>query len=76
METSDLAAQPDAAAPPESPEAETPEIAEINEAETSAQPDWSQSILSLLDQTTVLPTHIQADVANCAAELRALLTAR
>ncbi len=81
VEAPDLAALPDAAAPPESPEPEppepeSPEIAEINAAKTPAQPDWSQSILSLLDQTTVLPTHIQADVANCAAELRALLAAR
>lgn len=33
------------------------------------------SVLSLLDQTTRLPAHLRADVAGCAAELRAILAA-
>jgi hypothetical protein len=69
--TPDLGTMSEAAA-----SSETPQLARIDGPETMARPDRSQSVLSLLEKTTVLPTHIQADVANCAAELRALLTAR
>lgn len=71
LEAPDLETLPGAAL-----SAETPQFSEMHIADATMSPDRSQNILSLLEKTTVLPTHIQADVANCADELRALLAAR
>ena len=56
---------------------EAPEIPTADPEPTAAQAsaDPVTNVLSLLEHTSRLPAHVKAEVADCAAELRAILAA-
>ena len=78
-EMQDQEAEPETAPAPETsaaalaPTQDMPEQAET--PEEAPEPDRSATVLALLARTTHLPAHTKADVADCAAELRAILAA-
>ncbi|CUH89027.1 MerR family regulatory protein [Phaeobacter sp. CECT 5382] len=57
---------------PVSTAATAPRVIDIADEDPAAQNALSPGILALLSKTKTLPTHLHADIANCAAQLRAL----